>query len=343
MARNSGAAWLLGTLLVTGAAMGQAASGPTVTTADYQRAAGMLADRTLPLIDHAISGAGWLDDGSLVYREQTDGKTAVLRFDPTTGKSAPAFDPQALADAMNLAGGGKGPPVNKDKLPPLAVTRNADGSLLLSGKVGRFRCDTAGCAAVDKPASGDEPGVASPDGSREAFVRDWNLWLRDRASGKETQLTFDGKPDYGYATDNAGWKHTDNAVLVWSPDGSRIATFRHDQRDTSVMTLVGTNVGAPKVEQWRYPFAGDKDINRRRNWSACRCRPTSTARPAPTIWSAPTAGKTCSGRGTARRWPSSAPTEATSAPPCGWPTPPPARCATSTPKPSPPSTRARRP
>ena len=123
-----------------------------------------------------------------------------------------------------------------------------------------YRCDAAGCAALAKPASGTEPGAASPDGSRAAFVRDWNLWLRDLASGKETQLTFDGKPDYGYATDNAGWKHTDNAILVWSPDGNRIATFQQDQRKTSTMTLVATNAGAPKVEQWKYPFVGDEHI-----------------------------------------------------------------------------------
>ena len=259
MARITGTGWLLGAMLMTGAG---ATMGQTVTTADYQRAASMLADRTMPLIDHAISQPSWLDDGSLVYREQADGKTRVLRFDPATGKSAPAFDPQALADAMNLAAGGKGRPVNKDRLPPLAIQRNADGSLLLTSMAGGgFRCDTSGCTAVPKPAvSGDEPGVASPDGAREAFVRDWNLWLRDVASGKETQLTFDGKPDYGYATDNAGWKHTGDAVLVWSPDGKKIATFRQDQRKTSLMTLVGTNVGAPKVEQWRYPFAGDKNV-----------------------------------------------------------------------------------
>lgn len=260
MARNTSVAWLLGALLVTGsgAAMGQ--SGPAVTTADYQRAASMLADRTMPLIDHAISQASWLNDGSLVYREQTDGKTRVLRFDPATGRSAPAFDAKALADAMNLAAGGKGRPVRADRLPPLSISRNADGSLLLSGMAGQFRCNPTGCTKQAQAPSGDEPGVASPDGSREAFVRDWNLWLRDVASGKETQITFDGKPDYGYATDNAGWKHTEAAVLVWSPDGKKIATFRQDQRNTSLMTLVETNVGAPKVEQWRYPFAGDKNV-----------------------------------------------------------------------------------
>ena len=65
MAGHSNAAWLLGTLLMagTGTAMAQA-----VTTADYARAASMLGDRTGPLVDHAVSGAQWLDDGSLVYR-----------------------------------------------------------------------------------------------------------------------------------------------------------------------------------------------------------------------------------------------------------------------------------
>jgi dipeptidyl aminopeptidase/acylaminoacyl peptidase len=259
MAGHSNAAWLLGTLLMagTGTAMAQA-----VTTADYARAASMLGDRTGPLVDHAVSGAQWLDDGSLVYREQADGKIRVLRFDPATGKTAPAFDAQALAAAMNAAAGGKGRPVQADKLPPLKVSRNADGSLALSGMAGGYRCDAAGCQAVPKAktAAGNEPGAPSPDGTREAFIRGWNLWVRDVATGKETQLTFDGQPDYGYATDNAGWKHTDNAIVVWSPDGRKIATFQQDQRKTSTMTLVGTNVGAPKVEQWKYPFAGDKDV-----------------------------------------------------------------------------------
>ena len=253
-------AWL-GAMLVTGVGMGNAmAQAPQVSVADYERAASMLGDRTGPLVDHATSGIGWLDDGSLVYRERSNGVERVLRFDPATGKTAAAFNAQALADAMNLAAGGKGRPVEAGKLPPLRVTRNADGSLRLAGMQGEFRCDAAGCSALAKAATGPEPGAASPDGSRDAFIRDWNLWLRDVASGKETQLTFDGKPDYGYATDNAGWKHTDEAILVWSPDGRKIATFQQDQRKTSTMTLVATNAGQPKVEQWKYPFVGDKDV-----------------------------------------------------------------------------------
>ena len=56
--------------------------------------------------------------------------------------------------------------------------------------------------------------LISPDGKKAAFIRDWNLWMRDIASGKETQLTTDGVENFGYATDNAGWTHSDRAILV---------------------------------------------------------------------------------------------------------------------------------
>src|SRR5688572_6878426 len=55
------------------------------------------------------------------------------------------------------------------------------------------------------------PGNAtpSPDGKRAAFIREWNLWVRDLATGEEKQLTTDGVKDFGYATDNAGWIRSD--------------------------------------------------------------------------------------------------------------------------------------
>ena len=72
---------------------------------------------------------------------------------------------------------------------------------------------------------GRPPEAMSPDGKRAVFIKDWNLWMRDVASGKETQLTKDGVKDFGYATDNAGWTRSDRPILVWSPDSKKIATF----------------------------------------------------------------------------------------------------------------------
>ena len=104
--------------------------------------------------------------------------------------------------------------------------------------------------------------VTSPDGKKAAFIKDWNLWIRDLATKKETALTTDGVKDFGYATDNAGWKNSDRAIVLWSPDSKKIATFQQDQRNVSDMYLVTTNVGTPKLKAWKYPLPVDKDIIR---------------------------------------------------------------------------------
>jgi len=102
--------------------------------------------------------------------------------------------------------------------------------------------------------------VASPDGKKYAYIKDWNLWLRDGATGKETQLTSDGVENYGYATDNAGWRKSDKPILLWSPDSRKIATYKQDQRQVSDMYLATTNVGAPTLQQWKYPLPGDEKV-----------------------------------------------------------------------------------
>lgn len=116
-------------------------------------------------------------------------------------------------------------------------------------------------AGVDTPKRwGSRNEVASPDGNYVAFIKDWNLFLREIESGKEIALTTDGVQDFGYATDNAGWKQSDRPILSWSPDSKKIATFQQDQRHVSDMYLVNTQVGEPELKAWKYPIPGDSAI-----------------------------------------------------------------------------------
>ena len=100
----------------------------------------------------------------------------------------------------------------------------------------------------------------SPDGKKAVFIKAYNLWVRDLASGQETQLTTDGVKDFGYATDNAGWKSSDRPIVRWSPDSRKVATFQQDERNVGDMYLVTTNVGHPVLHAWKYPLPGDKEI-----------------------------------------------------------------------------------
>jgi dipeptidyl aminopeptidase/acylaminoacyl peptidase len=128
----------------------------------------------------------------------------------------------------------------------------------------RSACDLPVCQASDRDDSSRPPpgryDELSPDRRKLAFVRDWNLWIRDVASGRETQLTKDGIKDFGYATDNAGWTRSDRPILKWSPDSKKIATFQQDQRNVGEMYLVDTKVGHPTLQAWKYPLPGDETV-----------------------------------------------------------------------------------
>ena len=114
-----------------------------------------------------------------------------------------------------------------------------------------------------RPAHAAPPSSSlSPDRTKAAFIRAHNLWVKDLTTGVETQLTTDGVEDFGYATNNAGWTHSDDPVVSWSPDSKQLATFQHDGRGVSMMYLTSTNVGAPRLEAWRYPLPGDSVIFR---------------------------------------------------------------------------------
>jgi len=147
-------------------------------------------------------------------------------------------------------------------------TRTANGEeavLIDAAKRTRAACDLPACRErrQDDPAIGRGPqrtDAPSPDGRKTAFIRDWNLWVRDTTSGTETPLTTDGARDFGYATDNAGWTRSERPIVAWSPDSKKIATFQQDQRHVGEMYLVDTRVGHPTLQAWKYPLPGDKIV-----------------------------------------------------------------------------------
>lgn len=114
-----------------------------------------------------------------------------------------------------------------------------------------------------EPAAGsgkDANETRSPDGLWAAYIEHDNLWARRLADGQAIQLTSDGSRDFGYATDNPGWNHSERAIVSWSPDSRRIATYQQDQRGVADMYVVRTGVGHPVLEAWKYAMPGDKVV-----------------------------------------------------------------------------------
>ena len=243
-----------------------------LTAKDYQRAESMLRYSTAPLVDHNNVTPNWLPADRFWYRILTAHGSEFILVDPLKKSCVAAFDQQKLAASLSEVTGNK---YEADMLPFQFFNYTADNkaiSFLVDQKrwkcdLSNYHCTTDSVELVKSETSaqkgksrisGDE--VISPDGKKAAFIKDYNLWVRDVTTKHETQLTTDGIKDYGYATDNAGWKHGDGPVLRWSPDSKKIATFKQDQRNISDMYLVTTDVGKPTLKAWKYPLPGDKEI-----------------------------------------------------------------------------------
>ncbi|MEO2004641.1 MAG: DPP IV N-terminal domain-containing protein, partial [Candidatus Poribacteria bacterium] len=238
-----------------------------VTVLDYARAESLLGQNTRPLVFGTSVSPNWMEGDRFWYRNPVPGGAEFVLVDPARGTRERAFDHQAVANALEAQSGQDFSALN---LPFTSIDFSDDGRTFSfdAGTV-QVTCAVDGSSCEPGPRGGDVSGavaarlrVASPDGSRAAFIRDYNLWSVDLTSGAEIQLTSDGIEDFGYATNNAGWTKSDRPVLVWSPDSKQIATFQHDARGVGEMYLVSTEVGHPELETWKYPLPEDSVIFR---------------------------------------------------------------------------------
>ena len=201
-----------------------------ITAADYARAARFLAPNLTGLVVGGAVAPVWQPDDKFWYRNATLNGDEIVVIDPSTRNRQ-----RCDATATTCAG----------------VTIGADNGG--GGRGGRGGRGGGGRGNT----TGDPPLALSPDGKRGVFVRDWNLWVRDIATGQEKRLTSDGTKYFGYGIDNAGWNASDRAMVAWSPDSKKIATQQQDERNVGEMYLVSTVVGHPTLRVSKFPLPGD--------------------------------------------------------------------------------------
>ncbi len=254
-------------------ALAQPAAQPGLTAADYARAEKFLAATMNPLVVGGTVNPAWLADDRFTYRNTTADGSEFILVNPLKKTRVPAFDHVKLAARLSTAAGGTYDP---KKLPFQTIELSADGkSVSFDVEQKRWSCDvkglackTTGAAKGERPAAGRGAfargganlAVASPDGTKEVFIKDWNLYVRNVASKEEKALTTDGVKDFGYATDNAGWTSSARAIVLWSPDSKKVATFQQDERKVGEMYLVEAKAGHPVLKTWKYPLPGDAEV-----------------------------------------------------------------------------------
>ncbi len=252
-------------LLAIGITLPAAAQEIDVTEGDYARAESFLGQHTSPLVFRASVRPTWLGGDRFWYRNTIPEGTEFVRVDPASGTRELAFDHDRLAAAISEV---VDPTYTANSLPLRNLALSDDGrfaefevqGMPMMCDLSMYACTefTGGSGEVEAPPY----SMTSPDGSKAAFIREHNLWMKNLDNGEETQLTTDGIEDFGYATNNAGWIKSPRPVMLWSPDSKKIATFQHDARGVGMMYLVNTQVGHSELEAWRYPLPQDSVIFR---------------------------------------------------------------------------------
>jgi dipeptidyl aminopeptidase/acylaminoacyl peptidase len=197
------------------------------TLADYERARG-LRERFQALALNVVDRAAWVEKtGRFWYRRTVKGGAEFMLVDTDKLEKRPAFDHARLAASLSAASGEKFEPF---KLPFFAPRFVDEGKAVEFEAAGsRWKCELEAyvCSRLgpvepevwpppwNSQYIAKEPSV-SPDGKREAFVKDSNIFLRAKVSGDEKRLTTDGSEGDFYA----------GSSLRWAPDSKKLAATR---------------------------------------------------------------------------------------------------------------------
>ncbi len=247
-----------------------------VTRADYEKATGLRA-KLQPLALNIVDRGGWIGKTTRYwYRKSVAGGTEYWLVDAASQEKGIAFDHARLAAGLAAASGEKIEALN---LPFFSLTFGEDGKSVEFAAAGvRWTCDLAtyACKKLEGPGGprgfrdgelggweiGPAPEAASkgvktsPDGKWEAFIRNYNVCLRDKEKKEETILSRDGSEGNYYTFES----------ITWAPDSKKLVALRLRRGYHRVIQYVESSPAdqlQPKYHTMEYAKPGDAlDIHR---------------------------------------------------------------------------------
>lgn len=198
---------------------------------------------------------------SFWYLTQTPNGNEFFMIDADKKEVYPAFNQQKLASILGKIS-------NKDidpyKLPFRTIEYNKNKDSIY------FRIDGIkyNCSLTDYTVNKDKDQtpqneyywggvfkenrkdkVKSPDGKKEAYISEGNLWVTNLETKESKKISNDGSI-YEYYSSN----------IYWSPDSKKIVCCRYRPAETRKLLLISSSPKdqlQPKTEEYDYPKPGD--------------------------------------------------------------------------------------
>lgn len=210
----------------------------------------------LPLLSVAQKKQITLDD---IYKKGTfRGEYVAANFDK------PSTDPQIPEDLKDETGKLIGNPediIYSSSHPRIVLLRtNVEQIYRRSSKANVYVFDSL----TKKITTLDEGKILhptlSPDGSKVAYVKENNLYIKDLAGNTIKAVTTDGKWNY-IINGNCDWVYEEEfeftRAFEWSPKGNYIAYYRFDETDVKEYNMTIYDTAYNKDYRYKYPKAGE--------------------------------------------------------------------------------------
>jgi dipeptidyl-peptidase 4 len=217
------------------------------------------------LSGYLTEGIEWAPDSKRVsYFGRDHSGVALWTTDATTGQSKILVKADVLESAM--------PPEKTDLIQSTGLgrvpTQNylwspSGESLLLIGGSSLVLLDlntmvpktlVSGAFDIDDPKF-------SPDGKWVSFVREWNLWVVNIATGDVKPLTTGGSEEI--LKGQLDWVYPEEletpTAYWWSRDSSKVAYYQMDERPVTRYPIMDMSSPVGAIEYERYPQAGERN------------------------------------------------------------------------------------
>lgn len=213
-----------------------------------------------------VSGFNFLNDGQHYTKQEYNRAKSVhqiIKYDLKSGKKVETvFDGEDLKDFnAELKGTFGGYRFTADEAKILLPTAR-ESIYRHSSRANYYIYDVASKKLQAVSENGKQSLAAmNSAGNSVAFVRDNNIYIKDLSSGKEQTITEDGKKNE-IINGMCDWVYEEefgeDRAFYWSPDGSKIAFMRFDERAVKEFSMeIYKNKDYPELYKFKYPKAGE--------------------------------------------------------------------------------------